>query len=99
MASQPLPMQWTPAATNDLKNFTPADFGGTNPKDFHEQKVQGYYDANKTGSLQGTVKAKIRRGAHSGGNDPKEADHITVSFKDSRNKDVGGGGVHVYTGR
>jgi len=111
--SSSIAIQWTPKAQADVAAFTSADFGGENPTTFHERKVQEHYNNNQT-TLQGTVKAKIRyvlalvhallansfsRGAHAGGTDPNEPDHITVSYKDAKNKDVGGGGVHVYTGR
>lgn len=55
-----IPKDWTPAATADIAKMTPAEFGGTDPKVFHEQKVQQYYDNHKTGSLKTAVKAKIR---------------------------------------
>ena len=36
-----------------------------------------------------------RRGYHVGGTDPKEKEHITASFKNSRSKDIGDA-VHIY---
>lgn len=93
----PLIIQWTPQATIDIAAFTAADFGGVDPKAFHDEKVQAYYDDNQP-ALAAVKKAKILRGAHIG-IDPHERDHITVAYKNVKGRDVTGHLVHVYTDR
>ncbi|KAF9058691.1 hypothetical protein BDP27DRAFT_1343143 [Rhodocollybia butyracea] len=92
-----IPVAWAQTALNDISTMTANDFGGVDPKKFHEAKVEEYYNNNKTGSLATVNKARVRRGAHSGGSNPNfEKDHITVSYRNG-SKEVTT--AHVYTGR
>ncbi|KAI0761640.1 hypothetical protein BD413DRAFT_237614 [Trametes elegans] len=90
---------WTGPAEEALKKLDKKDFGGVDPRKWHEDKVKNFKSA--TSDLKTANKARIRAPAHSGGNDPNEKDHITVTYKQN-NKDINspkGGAWHVYTGR
>jgi len=88
---------WASKAEEDIADKTKDDFGGVEPRTFHEAKVKAHWDANKNvDAIKDANKARIRRGAHTGGSDPTEADHITVSYRKGA-KELKT--VHVYTGR
>ncbi|PPQ99423.1 hypothetical protein CVT24_005410 [Panaeolus cyanescens] len=95
--SNQITIVWADAAKEDIKGKTAKDFGGVDPTTFHEQKVQQYWTANHAKpEIKEATKARIRRGAHPGGSDVNEPDHITVSFRKGA-KELKT--EHVYTNR
>ncbi|KAI0029592.1 hypothetical protein K488DRAFT_88591 [Vararia minispora EC-137] len=93
-----LAITWSNQGLQDLKSLDPEDYD-SNPKKWHEDKVAAFQKAQS--ALASANRAKIRRAAHTGGTDPNEKDHITVSYRQN-NKEINsprGGGWHVYTGR
>ncbi|KAJ3733612.1 hypothetical protein DFJ43DRAFT_1153216 [Lentinula guzmanii] len=87
-------IKWTVAALQDIARFVAADFGDVDPKKFHEAKVLEYLYTHQL--PVGTNIARIRHGAHVGGSDPREAEHITVSLQRGRYKLRT---AHIPTGR
>ncbi|KAF7289362.1 hypothetical protein MIND_01398600 [Mycena indigotica] len=91
-----IPIKWSSAAENDIAQMTAAQFGGTDPRVYHEYLVQQYWSSYKTyPSISQATVARLRRGAHVGGSDPNAPDHITVAFEWKREKYT----VHIPTGR
>ncbi|KAJ3710878.1 hypothetical protein DFJ43DRAFT_138036 [Lentinula guzmanii] len=87
-------IKWTVTALQDIAQFVAADFGNVDPKEYHEAKVLEYLYTHQL--PVGTNIARIRRGAHKGGSDPRRPDHITLSLQRGGHKLQT---AHVYTGR
>ncbi|KAI0823099.1 hypothetical protein BC628DRAFT_1417870 [Trametes gibbosa] len=99
MSTPPLTIIWTGPAEQAVSKMTPAQCDNQDPHKWHEDKVRNFQQT--TATLNPATKARIRAPAHTGGTDPNEAEHITVSYKKG-NKDIDSpskGAWHVYTGR
>ncbi|KAI0784854.1 hypothetical protein C8Q75DRAFT_372857 [Abortiporus biennis] len=95
-----MPVTWRNKAHQDLKHPLASTWKhGQNPKAMHEAIVR-QHGKNKVPGAHG---AQIFRGAHPGGHNPTEPDHITTKYFDKHGKkihDADGNDLHhVYTGR
>ncbi|GJE89997.1 hypothetical protein PsYK624_061170 [Phanerochaete sordida] len=82
---------WTRPAEDDLEQLPDDPRYEGDKKGWHERLVRSFAREH----VPEADKARIRKPAHSGGQNPREPEHITVTFKVG-NRDIRI--EHVYTG-
>ncbi|PPQ84499.1 hypothetical protein CVT24_006693 [Panaeolus cyanescens] len=95
MSDSELIVQFTGPAEADIAKMDASHFGGMDPKAYHVKAVQDYQSTSTDPIVQAAKKARVRAAAHSGGTDPNEKEHLTVSYHKTKSQNTT---VHIYTG-
>lgn len=102
-------VEWTIPARKQAEQMKPEDCEGKDPIEYHEEHVRNHAQKNVPDASRARIRFALYLGqeivahcylcvhsrtAHSGGQDPAEPEHITVTYK-AKNRNIGT--CHVYT--